>query len=54
MKCSFCNKKTIILIKCKCKNNFCITHLPYDIHNCNHIEPLFTIEKIVKDKLVKI
>ena len=54
MKCSFCNKKIIILITCKCEQTFCITHLPYDVHKCKHIDPLFSIEKIVKDKIVKI
>ena len=54
MKCFLCKKKTIILLQCKCKKDFCITHLPGEQHKCEHIYDLFSIEKIVKDKIVKI
>lgn len=33
-KCSKCNKKKIILDKCKCEYMFCLDCLPYFNHNC--------------------
>ena len=54
MKCFLCKKKTLILLQCKCEKKFCITHLPRELHKCEHVHELFVIEKIVKDKIVKI
>ena len=35
-KCMKCNKKTLILYKCKCEKQFCRNHKYSDNHNCSY------------------
>jgi hypothetical protein len=36
-KCKQCNKKLGVMeFTCRCKNTYCITHLPYEEHNCTY------------------
>jgi len=54
MKCSECKKTHIVLVTCKCGKSFCLKdHLP-EKHSCIHVPELFQIEKIVKEKIIKI
>ena len=46
MRCSKCNKKTIMEYECKCLKKFCLNCLPYFIHDC-----LFDYKKTHKDLL---
>ncbi len=51
MKCCLC-KQTLILFTCKCNKQVCIQHR--NNHACTFQESLFKIDKITKDKIVKI
>uniref|UniRef100_A0A6C0JDZ8 AN1-type domain-containing protein n=1 Tax=viral metagenome TaxID=1070528 RepID=A0A6C0JDZ8_9ZZZZ len=35
MKCFYCNKKHVILLKCRCENQFCTKHILAEAHECN-------------------
>ena len=36
-KCFYCRKKSLIMIKCKCGNLFCIKHKCPESHNCSFV-----------------
>ena len=48
IKCSFCKKKTLILISCRCGKDFCSKHKDPEIHKCN-----FDYKKLGRDKIEK-
>ena len=35
-RCMKCNKKTLIIYKCKCEKQFCATHMHSDTHDCSY------------------
>jgi len=54
MKCVHCNKKTTLLVTCKCGKLLCLKHRFSDKHICSYVDELFKIEKIVKEKIIQI
>jgi hypothetical protein len=54
MKCEHCKKTNAILITCKCDKQYCVKHRHPEHHKCIHVEELFKIEKLIKDKINKI
>ena len=47
-KCSFCNKKKLLLTVCKCGKIFCIEHCNSFDHNCNYD---YKKEKVLQDTI---
>lgn len=35
-RCSFCKKKQLIIVNCKCGGNFCLTHKHPETHDCSY------------------
>jgi len=54
MKCSECKKIHVVLVTCKCGKSFCLKDRFPEKHSCVHVPELFQIEKIVKEKIIKI
>lgn len=54
MKCSQCKKYNAILVTCKCGKPLCLKDRFPEKHSCTHVAELFQIEKIVKEKIIKI
>ena len=54
MLCFHCKKKTIILITCKCEEQFCIKHQLPEKHKCIHVFEKHHIEKIPSTKKIEI
>lgn len=52
-RCFFCKKKHLMTNECKCKNIFCLTCLPYYIHNCSY-DYKKEKQKILQEDNVKI
>jgi predicted nucleic acid binding AN1-type Zn finger protein len=48
-KCKKCNLKKSIVLECKCKNSYCISHLSPEFHNCESLN-LFKKEAYEKNK----
>ena len=48
-RCNECNKKSHILFKCKCLNEYCNKHILPEIHKCKNIE-LYNAESFEKNK----
>lgn len=47
-RCLFCNKKTLILSKCKCGYNFCLQHRSAESHQCEFDHKNFHREQLEK------
>ena len=54
MKCAHCKKPHAILVLCKCGKEYCIKDRIPEKHSCTHIQELFQVEKIVKEKIIKV
>jgi len=54
MKCSHCKKKKVILLTCGCGKEVCIDHRMPEQHNCDKKTELFKIEKLIKEKIIKV
>jgi predicted nucleic acid binding AN1-type Zn finger protein len=54
MKCSHCKKKTAIILTCACGKETCIEHRMPEKHDCTKKNELFKIEKLIKEKIIKI
>ena len=54
MKCSQCKKTHAVLVTCKCGQAFCLKDRFPEKHSCVHVPELFQIEKIVKEKIIKL
>jgi predicted nucleic acid binding AN1-type Zn finger protein len=54
MKCSYCKKTHVVLFTCKCGKPLCLKDRFPDKHECTYIDELFQIEKVVKEKIIKI
>ena len=54
MKCSQCNKTHVVMVTCKCGKSFCLKDRLPEKHSCSHVPEIFQIEKIVKEKIIKI
>ncbi len=39
-KCHFCNKYSLILLNCGCKNQYCTRHVLPEKHKCTNISEL--------------
>ena len=51
-RCTFCNKKGGITIKCECGNIYCLNHRQKFVHNCS-LENTNIIDNKTKDNLIK-
>lgn len=36
MRCSVCNKKSLMMFDCKCNKKFCNKHRLPEVHNCDY------------------
>ena len=54
MRCAQCNKKKIILLICACGKEVCIDHRIPELHSCTKKNELFKLEKLIKEKIIKI
>jgi len=54
MKCAHCKKTHSIIVTCKCGKSLCLKDRFPDKHLCTYMDELFQIEKIVKEKIIKI
>ena len=54
MKCSYCKKKKAIILTCGCGKEMCIDHLMPEKHECTKKNELFKIEKLIKEKIIKV
>ena len=53
-RCENCKKKNIILIKCTCKNSYCVKCRHKEIHNCLNIDADIEWERVqLNNKLKK-
>jgi len=50
--CMKCNKKILIIYKCKCENIFCTKHKYSDSHDCNYDYKLKQQEFLIKSNPV--
>lgn len=50
-KCEHCNKRSAILIQCKCEKSYCIKHQLPEIHLCTFVYEKHEIEKIPIKKI---
>ena len=48
IKCFECNKKSLIILQCRCGHKFCLKHRCPELHNCT-----FNYKKIGKEELEK-
>jgi predicted nucleic acid binding AN1-type Zn finger protein len=54
MKCFHCKKKASILLTCTCGKDFCVSHRMPEQHHCSEKKELFKIEKLIKEKIIKV
>ncbi len=52
MFCVHCKKKSVILIHCKCDNQYCIKHQLPEKHNCTFVFEKHVIEKLPPTKKI--
>jgi hypothetical protein len=53
MKCFHCEKKTVVLITCKCEHVFCVKHQLPEKHVCTYVFPKHEIEKTPPTKKIE-
>ena len=54
MRCSHCNKKNAILLLCSCGKKVCIEHRMPEQHLCNKEKESVKLEKLIKEKIIKV
>ena len=54
MKCTQCKKTHSVIVTCKCDKSFCLAHRLPEQHSCTYKVELFQIDKLVKEKIIKI
>ena len=54
MKCCQCKKKKAIILTCSCGKETCIEHRMPEQHDCTKKPELFKIEKLIKEKIIKV
>jgi len=54
MRCAQCKKKQIILLICACGKEVCIYHRMPEQHVCTKEKELVQLEKLIKEKIIKV
>lgn len=54
MKCVQCKKKTAILLTCVCGKEVCIEHRMPENHDCTKKKEVVQLEKLIKEKIIKV
>lgn len=54
IRCKQCNKKTSVLLDCKCENKYCTKHIQPEVHQCVKINTFREDrKKFLKEKVEK-
>ena len=54
MFCFHCNKKSFVMIQCKCEKSFCVKHQLPEKHSCAYVFEKYQVEKIPVTKKIEV